>query len=129
VRPVPHPRGEERLFFEAAARGKVGICRCASCGRHFLPRAVCPFCWAQDPEAVDAAGTGAVHSFTVLHRAAMPGFEEDVPYVVALIELDEGVRLVSNVVGTDPASVEIGLRVEAVFAERDGLSFPQFAPA
>ena len=129
ARPRPEPRGEERIFFDAAARGHVGLCRCRACGRHFLPRVVCPFCWAQDPEAVDAAGTGSVHSFTVLHRAGMAGFEDDVPYVVALVELDEGVRLVSNVVEIDPDDVRIGLRLRAVFAERDGVSFPRFAPA
>jgi uncharacterized protein len=128
-KPRPEPRGEEQISFDAAARGQVGLCRCRACGRHFLPRVLCPFCWTQDPEIVDAAGTGALYSFTVLHRAGMSGFENDVPYVVALVELDEGVRMVSNVVGVEPEAVEIGMRLRAVFADRDGVSFAQFVPA
>jgi uncharacterized OB-fold protein len=125
----PVPRGEERHFFDAAAEGHVGLSRCRSCGRAFLPRAVCPFCFTEAPEPVFAAGLGTVHSFTVCHRAGAPGFEQDVPYVVALVELDEGVRLVSNIVSVPPASVRIGMPVRAVFEDRgEGLVVPLFEP-
>ena len=128
-KPLPEPRGEERWFFDAAAGGHVGLCRCGSCGRAFLPRAVCPFCWTADPEPVTASGLGSVYSFTVCHRAGMPGFEADVPYVVGLIELEEGVRLLANVLQVDPAAVAIGMPVKAVFEDRgEGLVVPQFAP-
>jgi len=129
-KPRPEPRGEERHFFEAAAGGHVGLNRCRACGRFFLPRAVCPFCWTAEPEPVLACGRGSVYSFTVCHRAGAPGFEADLPYVVGLIELEEGVRLVANIVSVDAEAVLIGMPVEAVFEDRsDGLFVPQFTPA
>ena len=128
TKPEPHPRGEERHFFDAAARGGVGLTRCAACGRHFLPRAVCPHCWTLDVEPVTVPGRGVVHAFTVCHRAGAAGFEADVPYVVALVELEEGVRLLTNLVRIDPGEVAIGLPVHAVFERRGALTVPVFAP-
>jgi uncharacterized OB-fold protein len=128
-KPRPEPRGEERHFFEAASRGRIGLGRCRACGRHFLPRAVCPFCWSDDVESVDGTGGGIVHSVTVCYRAGAPGFEADVPYVVGLVELEEGVRVLTNIVAVDPGSVRIGMPVQAVFEDRGGLAVPTFAPA
>ena len=129
-KPRPQPSGEERHFFEAAAEGRIGLSRCRRCGRSFLPRAVCPFCFALDPEPVVAAGRGSVYSFTVCHRAGVPGFESEVPYTIGLIELDEGVRMLANIVSVDPGAVSIGMPVKAVFEDRgEGLAVPQFVPA
>ena len=129
-KPRPQPRGEEEHFFAAAARGRVGLCRCRGCGRSFLPRAICPFCHAGEPEPVEASGRGELYSFTVCHRAGMPGFESDVPYVVGLVELEEGVRMVANVVSVAPDEVNIGMPLVAIFEERgEGLVVPLFRPA
>jgi uncharacterized OB-fold protein len=125
-KPRPQPSGEERHFFAAAADGKIGLGRCRSCGRSFLPRAVCPFCWALDPEPVFSTGRGSVYSFTVCHRAGAPGFEADVPYTIGLVELDEGVRMLAGIL-VDPGSVSIGMPVQAIFEDRgEGLAVPQF---
>jgi hypothetical protein len=133
VREKPRPvlRGEEAPFFAAAAEGRLAIQRCPSCGRAvFYARTVCPHCHVGSPEWTDASGRGTVHSFTILHRAGAPGFEEEIPYVVALIDLAEGVRMMANVVNVPPDRVEVGMAVAVTF-ERRAADFvvPQFEPA
>lgn len=76
-----------------------------------------------------ARGTGTVYSYSTVYRALVPGFEDDVPYVVAMIELDEGVRLLSQVICCEPEEVFIGLRVSVIFEEaREGVVLPKFRP-
>jgi uncharacterized protein len=114
-RPYPVPDRDTAPFWEAAREGRLVLPRCLSCGRcHFYPRAICPHCMGERLEWVAASGRGSVHSFTVVHRPP-PGFEDQSPYVVALIDLEEGVRMMSWVTGCDPAEVRIGLPVEVVF--------------
>jgi len=114
-----------RPFWEAAARGVLVIQRCAGCGRHqFYPRPYCLGCQSDELAWVEAAGTGTVYSQSRVHLAAVPGFEP--PYVVAVVELDEGPRLTTNLVGGDCA---IGDRVAVRWRARDqGPPVPVFAP-
>ncbi|MBW3609857.1 MAG: Zn-ribbon domain-containing OB-fold protein [Actinobacteria bacterium] len=126
----PTLRGEERTWFEAAAEGRLLIQRCGTCGAAvFFPRSVCPVCHDDALEWADAAGTGTVYSYTVLHRAGKPGWEADVPYVVALIELDEGPRLMGNLLEVELPQVRIGMPVRVTFEQRDALTVPQWVPA
>ena len=128
-KPRPQPRGEERHFFETAARELIGIGRCRSCGEHFLPRVICPSCWSSDVEQVVVEGRGTLHSFTVCHRAAASGFEADLPYVVALVELEQGVRVLSTVVDIEHDALWIEMPLRADFEDRgDGLVVPVFVP-
>jgi uncharacterized OB-fold protein len=126
--PRPFVHGEEATWFEFCRRGELRIQRCRSCERHiFYPRHVCPHCLAPDPEWVRASGRGTVHTFTIQHRPAL-GYEGPVPYVVAVIELDEGVRMLSRVTG-EPAAVRIGQRVEVAWATLgEDFRVPVFAP-
>jgi uncharacterized protein len=92
-----------------------------------MPRYLCPACWSDQLEWVDVRGTGRVHSFSVIRRASDPAFASRVPYVVALIELDEGPRMMANVVGDDALAVAIGDPVKVIFEDRgDGALIPQF---
>ena len=130
AKPGPTPRGEERTWFEAAAERRLLIQRCSACGAAvFFPRSVCPVCHDDALGWADAAGTGTVYSYTVLHRAGKPGWEGDVPYVVALIELDEGPRLMGNLLEADLAQVRIGMPVRVTFEQRGALTVPQWVPA
>lgn len=135
TKPIPQLRGEERPFFAAAAEGRLAIQRCSECGQNvFFPRTVCPHCHRGRPEWIDAAGAGTVYSFSVVARSAIPGYADEVPYVVALVELDEGVRLMANIVNVAPDEVRIGMPVRTTFERRrDGageeLAVPQFEPA
>lgn len=111
-RPYPEADGETGPFWDGIAEGRLRIQRCGACGRHVLyPRSVCPFCTTGGLEWVDASGRGTVHSFTVVHLAA-PGFEGEAPYAVVLVDLAEGPRLMTRLLGVDAHDVRIGMAVE-----------------
>jgi uncharacterized OB-fold protein len=128
-RPIPDPDGTQRPFFEAAARGELRYQRCADCGHaQFYPRAVCTDCGAS-PGWVTASGRGTVYTFTVVRQNLMPPFAEQLPYVVAMIELEEGVRMLTNVSDCAPEDVHVGLAVEAYAVEcEEGLAVPFWRP-
>jgi uncharacterized OB-fold protein len=115
TRPYPVPDGDTAPFWEAARLGRLRIQRCRACGRAvFYPRAVCPHCTSAELEWIDASGRGSVHSFTVVHRAP-EDFRDEAPYVVALVDLEEGVRMMARITGSEPDQVAIGLPVQVEF--------------
>ena len=128
-RPGLAPGALDRHFFEAAAQGSLVIQRCATCGhRQFYPRQLCTAC-AGEPVWETASGRGVVHTFTIVRQNGMPPFKDLLPYAVAMIELDEGVRMMGNVTGCPVEQVEIGLRVEAYAVECEpGLAVPFWRP-
>ncbi len=108
-----------RPFWEAAREGVLVRPVCDRCGRSFFtPQIACPFCGSLRWTYVPSTGRGAVYSHTTVHRA--PGPEFTPPYVVAVVDLDEGWSMLTNVVGCDPAAVAIGMRVEVTWRR-----FPQ----
>lgn len=124
-RPLPVIDDETRPFWDAAREGRLSIQRCGACGRHvFYPRSGCPHCHEGRLEWVDASGRGEVHSYTVAHRPAGPWFGDRVPYVVALIDLDEGVRMLGGVRVDDVESVRVGQRVRVAFEDAGDVSIP-----
>lgn len=129
-RPRPVPTTETEPYWEAAKRRQLLIQRCDACGRHqFYPRFLCTHCGSTQVSWVPAAGRGQVYSFMVNHRPAGPGFRGMVPYVVALIDLEEGARMMANVVECPPDAVHIGMPVEVVFEQiGEGFVLPQFRP-
>lgn len=117
-------------FWEATRERRFVLQWCRSCGNvvHY-PRELCPFCLSDQLEFRPATGRGKVYAFSVTHRAGNPAMEDRVPYVVALIDLDEGARMMSNVVGIDPSGVEVGMRVVLTWEElSDGRNLPLFQP-
>jgi uncharacterized OB-fold protein len=111
-RPLPLPDGVSREFWAAAAHGRLLIQRCPACGhRQFYPRALCTSCGAT-PEWEEASGRGTVHTFTVIHQNHARPFRDLLPYVVAIVELEEGVRMMGNIVDCSPGDVSIGMPVE-----------------
>lgn len=126
--PAPVPNADSLLYWSAAREGRLVIRKCSACeSRHFMPRYLCPVCWSDRLEWIDSKGTGTVHSFTIIRRAPMSAFAAHVPYVVALIDLDEGPRMMANVIGEDALSTRIGDRVSVTFEDRgDGAMLPQF---
>ena len=131
TKPVPRPTTETRPFWDGCRRGELLIQTCADCGhRQFYPRAYCMRCTGEHLAWTRATGRGSVHSFTVVHRAPTAAFKDDVPYVVAIIDLDEGVRMLSTVVGCTPDQVSFGMQVTVVFeALDDDVALPKFQPA
>ena len=126
--PQPVANADSLPYWNAARERKLLIRKCKACGElHFMPRHLCPVCWSDELEWVHAKGTGSVHSFTIVRRASSPAFGPRVPYVVALIDLEEGPRMMANVLGDDALMVSIGDRVELTFEDRgDGALLPQF---
>jgi uncharacterized OB-fold protein/acyl dehydratase len=127
-RPRPAVTLDNAFFFEGAKAGKLLVQRCAACGRlRHPPRPMCPSCRSLEWDTVEASGRGVVYSHVVVHHPQVPAFEY--PLAVALVELEEGTRLVSNVVGVEPSEVRVGMPVEVEFvAFDDDLTLPQFRP-
>jgi uncharacterized OB-fold protein len=125
-RAFPVPDAVSLPFWEGIAEGVLRVQRCGACGRHvFYPRAVCPYCASSELDWVDASGRGQIHSYTVVHRAP-PEYRDEVPYVVALVELDEGVRMMTRLVDVEPAAVRVDLPVEVAIQGDPRL--PYFRP-
>lgn len=130
--PAPVPNADSLTYWNAASERRLLIRKCGDCGQlHFMPRHLCPHCWSERLEWVESKGAGVVHSYTVIRRAPMPAFASRVPYVIAFIELDEGPRMMANVVGDNALSTAIGDRVRVTFEERgeSGAMVPQFERA
>ena len=126
--PLPVANADSLPYWNAARERRLLIRKCKACETlHFMPRHLCPACWSDQLEWVEAKGTGSVHSFTIIRRAPMAAFAPRAPYVLALIDLDEGPRMMANVLGEDALSVRIGDRVKVTFEERgEGAMIPQF---
>ncbi len=130
--PMPAPDACSRPYWDGANQDVFRFQRCRACGRaQFYPRSLCAHCQGADLGWETAAGPGRVASFSVIHRAPLPAFASAVPYVLALIDLDEGVRFMCNVLNCDPATVRIGMRVRLCFQARPGSTqkVPQVEPA
>jgi uncharacterized OB-fold protein len=129
-KPLPVPSELSRPFWEACRRHELLVQRCLSCGTvRFPPAILCPECLSEEAEWKKSSGKGKVFSFVVFHRLYHPGFEGELPYTVALIELEEGARLISNVVGCPPVEVACDMPVEVVFEDvTPEVTLPKFRP-
>lgn len=124
----PTISADTKFFWDGLRDNKLLIQQCDGCGtlRH-PPRPMCPHCRSLDWTAIESSGRGTVYSYVMPHQPRFPFF--DYPYVVALVELEEGVRLVSNLTDIDPADITVGLPVEVYFQTFDGdLVLHQFRP-
>lgn len=126
--PMPIANADSAPYWNAARERRLLLRKCQDCGSvHFMPRHMCPTCWSERLEWIEAQGRGRIHSFTVVRRASLPAFTMRVPYVVALIDLTEGPRMMANVLGDNALSVSIGDEVMLTFEDRgDGALIPQF---
>lgn len=124
---MPVANADSRPYWDAARERRLVIRECRDCGQlHFMPRFMCPRCWSEDLAWVDASGRGTVHSFSVVRRAPLAEFAGHVPYVVAMIDLEEGPRMVANVVGSTALDTRIGDAVTVCFEDRGDVTLPQF---
>ena len=122
----PAINDETRFFWDGARQGRLMAQECAGCGvlRH-PPGPTCPHCLSLDWYPVELSGSGRLYSYTVVRHPPAPGF--DGPAIVVIVELDEGVRVVSNMGGIDPDSLLIGERLEVYFVDQaEGWTAPQF---
>ncbi|GAA5067653.1 hypothetical protein HNP84_005678 [Thermocatellispora tengchongensis] len=130
-KPVPKPTPDTLPFWEGAAAGELRVQRCTACARHyFYPRPACPRCGSQDVEWVATGGRATLYSYVISHRPA-PGFEHEGPYAIAVVELEEGVRMMTNIVNVEatPENLVLDMPLRVVFEERGGVRLPLFEPA
>ena len=130
TKPIPVITELNEPHWEGAKRGEFLTQRCTACGHiWFPPSPNCSSCLSGDYEWAPMAGTGTVHSFIVYHQGWLPGYREELPYNVAIVELDEGVRFINNIVEVDNDAIEIGMPVEVVFQEvAEDVVIPRFRP-
>ena len=129
-KPQPRPAAESAPYWQGAKAHKLLLPRCNACGKFwFPPSGRCVHCLSPDFAWRESAGKGRIYSSVVFHRVYHPAFEADVPYAVAIVELDEGPRLLANIVGTPPEDIRCDMRVRVVFEERGEYMIPQFVIA
>lgn len=128
--PLPKPNADTQPFWDAARDGKLLYQYCPDCARaQFYPRSLCIACQGSALEWRESAGLGQIVTFTEVARAPTPAFKAMAPYVIALVDLDEGFRMMVNIVEGDRAAIAIGSRTRTVFQEVDGFVLPQGALA
>ena len=114
-RPLPTPTPTSQPYFDAAARGELRLQRCPRHGFFYYPRTACPYCWGTDWQWETVSGRGEVHSFTIDRVGHDPALAAEVPFCIALVDLEAGVRVVANMVDCPVDQVRVGLPVEATF--------------
>ena len=127
---IKPPMGPDNgWWWKEVAEGKIPIQRCKGCGKlRHPPRPMCDKCRSMDWDFIEASGRGTLHSFTVMHHPQFPGFEY--PLIAALVDLEEGERMISNLVDCDPKDVRLGMKVQGfVHTDEDGFKIPLFRPA
>ena len=130
-KPLPTVAGETKAFWDSCRRGQLVIQYCDGCDEYqWYPRGICADCWGESVRWVQSSGRGTVWTYTVTYQNRTPGFAEMVPYVLALVELEEGVRMFTNIIDCNPRDVHIGMPVEVTFqTATPQLTIPYFKPA
>ena len=125
--PAIQQDSESRHYWEGLARGELRIQRCTTCSRAvFYPRSLCPHCHAETLAWITASGKGTIYSYTVAHQA-FGVFAEQAPFIIAIIELEEGVRMMSRIIDAPREQVAIGKPVQVTFGQvREDLTLPYF---
>jgi len=128
---LPSPDVTTEEFWAATRDGRLLIKRCADCGRaHYYPRTFCPFCWSERVDWEDASGRGTLYTYSVVHQNDLPPFPSRVPYVAAIVDLEEGPRVMTNIVDCELDDLRVGMPVEVTFREEtDDVSLALFRPA
>ena len=128
---LPTIDDDSRPFWDAAKEGRFLVARCGSCGRaHHYPRPFCPFCWSDQVTWEQASGRATLYTHSTVHMNDLPPFRDRLPYVAALVELEEGPRIMTNVVDCAPEDLQIGMPLQVAFRELDDdITAPVFRPA
>ena len=129
-KPLPYIHEETRPFWEGAKKHELLLQKCRGCGKfYFYPRSICPHCLSDNTEWIKVSGRGKIYSFTVSHREGSPAFKPDVPYNIAIIELEEDVHMLSNIVECRNEDISIDMPVEVVFDDvTPEVTLPKFRP-
>lgn len=133
TKPLPTVSPESQVFWDRCREHQLWLKHCDECDRtHFYPRDICPHCGARTSTWRQASGRAALYTFSVVYRAAMPAFRDDVPFVTAIVELEEGPRMATNLVGIepDPKVIKVGMPLVVTFDDvTPEVTLPKFRPA
>jgi uncharacterized OB-fold protein len=132
-KPIPYPSVETEFFWEKVNQDELWIQRCIDCGGkpYFYPRFFCPTCWSTNVEWFRCSGRGKLHTYMINHRPP-PAFADEAPYAIAVVELDEGVRMMTNIHGIEntPENLVLDMPLEVIFEEiAPGRKVPYWKPA
>ena len=130
-KPVPVPTPDTQPFWDGCAAGELRIQRCLDCATpYFYPRPVCPACGSVRVEWFTASGEATLYSYVISHRPA-PGFENELPYAIAVVQLAEGPRMMTNITGLPqtPEALVLDMPLRVTFERRGEVSLPVFEPA
>ncbi len=127
-KPLPIPNADTRTFWEGCRNHQLRFQKCGKCGLvRWPPSIICPKCHSLEHGWVLAGGKGEVFTYAVYHQAFHAAFQKDLPYVVAVIHLEEGPHILSSLVGCDHRQVRCGMPVRLVWEDRpEGISIPRF---
>ena len=129
-KPLPQTQPWSEKFWEGTKEGKLLIQVCKDCDSLiFYPRNFCPECWSGNLDWVEASGRGTVFTFSTAYDMVEPKFMDELPYTIAYVDLEEGVRMMTRLVDCQPEELQFGMAVEVLFHERDGFFLPYFRPA
>lgn len=131
TKPLPIPDEDTQPYFDACKRGELMLQRCDDCKTlRFEPENICPKCLSDRFTWERLSGNGTVYTFSVVHHAYYSGFKNELPYVIAVVELAEGPRMLTNIIDCKPEQVKIGMPVKVTFKKcSEELTLPYFAPA
>ena len=131
-KPLPMITPENERYWQGCKAHELWLRYCNRCQKpYFYPRDVCPLCGGRDVTWRRMSGRGTIHTFAIAQRAPSPAFRDDVPFIIAIVELEEGPRMMTNIVGVapDPAAVRVGMPVEVVFEDiTETIALPKFKP-
>jgi uncharacterized OB-fold protein len=126
--PVTQPWSEK--FWEGTKQGKLFIQVCKDCkSKIFYPRKFCPECWSGNLDWIEANGKAKIYTFSTAYSMVEPKFMDELPYTIAYVDLDEGIRMMTRIVDCKPEDLSFDMKVEVVFYERNGYFLPYFRPA
>ena len=129
AKPLPEPDDASRPFYDGAMEGRLVMMRCNACGTWRAPaRMHCDSCLSTDTRWEQTSGAGTVRSFGIMHQRYHPAFAADIPYNVAIVELAEGPRLVTNIVGISNEAIRVGMPVVVEFERHEDVALPKFRP-
>jgi uncharacterized OB-fold protein len=130
-KPVPEPDERSRPFFEGALRGELRLQRCKDCGTFLvLGSRVCTKCLGENLEWTPVSGRGTLFTFGLMHQKYHPGFFDEIPYNVSVVELEEGPRLQTNIIGVKNEGLRVGMPVVVTFERvSESVALPKFRPS
>jgi uncharacterized OB-fold protein len=132
-KPVPVPQGESDHYWDKAKEHELWLRQCDDCGNaYFYPRDISPCCFSKNTSWIQASGKATLFTYSIVHRPPHPGFREVAPYVTAVVELEEGPKMPTNIVIDDPTpeNLQIDMALEVIYDDiTDSITLPKFKPA